>query len=155
LFGAAALRRLGHRPLILDMLPNDRDDDHLLALYRRDGHWGAVAKSNCVGLRFREPIYRTLRELTLSYFEQYFNVYGEKSLRGYTMPLNLQVFDRLEWMTRNDHLEAIAQRLDQLRKVSLITPAMIEGLSPVDERTRQAGFFGANEAGLFRPPPIT
>jgi hypothetical protein len=58
-------------------------------------------------------------------------------------------------MTRNDHLEAIAQGLDQLRTVSLITPAMVEGLSPVDQRTRQAGLLGANEAGLFKPVPRT
>ena len=58
LFAAAALRRLSHPPLILELLPNDRDDDHLLALYKCEGHWGAVAKSNFVGLRFREPIYR-------------------------------------------------------------------------------------------------
>jgi CheY-like chemotaxis protein len=55
----------------LEMIPNDRDDDHMLALYKRDGHWGAVAKSNFVGLRFREPVYRTLRELVMSYFEQF------------------------------------------------------------------------------------
>ena len=73
MFAAAALRLLGYPPLILDIVPSGRDDDHLLALYKRDGHWGAVAESNFVGLRFREPIYRSLRELVLSYFEQYYN----------------------------------------------------------------------------------
>jgi hypothetical protein len=94
LLAAALLRRLGHPPLILEMLPNRRDDDHLLALFKEDGHWGAVGKSNFVGLRFREPIHRTLRELVLSYFEQFYNVEGEKTLRGYTLPLNLKPFDR-------------------------------------------------------------
>src|SRR3990172_7915290 len=98
LFAAAALRRLGHAPLIIDMLAHN-DDDHLLALFKRGGHWGAVAKSNFAGLRYREPIYRTLRELVLSYFEQYYNVEGEKTLRGYTLPLNLKPFDRFHWMT--------------------------------------------------------
>jgi hypothetical protein len=88
LFGAAALRRLGYPPLILDMLA-ERDDEHLLALYRVDSHWGAVAKSNFAGLRFREPVYRSLRELVMSYFEDYFNADGEKTLRGYTVPLDL------------------------------------------------------------------
>ncbi len=69
LFGAAAMRRLGHPPLVMNMLANDQDDDHMLALYRRDRRWGAVAKSNFAGLRFREPVYRTLRELMMSYFE--------------------------------------------------------------------------------------
>jgi hypothetical protein len=72
-FAASLLSRLGFPPLILDMLPNGQDDDHVLALYKRDGHWGAVAKSNFAGLRFREPIYRTVRELVMSYFEQYYN----------------------------------------------------------------------------------
>ena len=101
-FAAAMLSRLGHPPLILDMLPNGRDDDHVLAVYKRDGHWGAVAKSNFAGLRFREPVYRTVRELVMSYFEQYYNVDREKTLRAYTRPLNLQVFDKYQWMTRNE-----------------------------------------------------
>ncbi|MFH1212857.1 MAG: hypothetical protein V1681_02115, partial [Candidatus Neomarinimicrobiota bacterium] len=94
LFAAAALRRLSYPPLILEMLPNKRDDDHLLALYQKDGFWGAVAKSNFTGLRSREPIHRTLRELILSYFEDFFNIASEKTLRGYTLPLNLTTCDR-------------------------------------------------------------
>jgi hypothetical protein len=152
LFGAAMLRRLGHPPRILDMLPNARDDDHLLALYQRDGHWGAVAKSNFSGLRFREPIYRTLRELVLSYFEQYFNAEGEKTLRSYTVPLNLKPFDKLGWMTSDDPLEAIALRLDEIRKVRVLTRRMVARLSPVDKRSYQAGMLGVNEAGLYKPP---
>jgi hypothetical protein len=151
LFAAAMLCRLGHPPLILDMLPNDRDDDHLLALFKRDGHWGAVAKSNFVGLRFREPIYRTLRELILSYFEQYYNVAREKTLRGYTRPLNLQAFDRHYWMTQDASLEAIAQRLDEIPRFSLLTERMVAGLTLVDERSCQAGLVGANAAGLYKP----
>jgi hypothetical protein len=152
LFAAAMLRRLGHRPLILDMLPNARDDDHLLALYKRDDHWGAVAKSNFTGLRFREPIHRTLRELVLSYFEQYYNIAGEKTLRAYTVPLNLAAFDRLNWMTRDEPLDAIAQRLDEIRKVRLLTPRMIANLSPVDRRSLKAGTLGLNAAGVYKPP---
>lgn len=152
LFAAAMLRRLGYPPLILDILPNDRDDEHLLALYKLDGHWGAVAKSNFVGLRFREPVYRTLRELVMSYFEQYYNVEHEKTLRGYTMPLNLKAFDRFNWMVNDDHLENIARRLDEIRRVSVLTRKMTAALSPVDERSYEAGLYGVNEAGLYRPP---
>lgn len=149
-FAAALLRRLGHPPLIVDMLPNERDDDHLLALFKRDGHWGAVAKSNYSGLRYREPIHRTLRELVLSYFEDYFNPAGEKTLRAYTVPLNLARFDRLEWEARDEALDAIADRLDQIRKITLLTPAMIANLAPVDPRSLAAGLMGANPAGLFK-----
>ncbi len=151
LFAAAMLRRLGYPPLLLDMLPNDRDDDHLLALFKQDGHWGAMAKSNFVGLRFREPIYRNLRELVLSYFEQYYNVAREKTLRGYTRPLNLTAFDKYHWLTRDDQLELIAQRLDEISRVSLLTERMIASLTRVDERSCQAGLVGADEAGLYKP----
>jgi len=155
LFAAAALRGLGYPPLILDIVPSARDDDHLLALYKRDGHWGAVAKSNFVGLRFREPIYRTLRELVLSYFEQYYNVEREKTMRGYTVPLNLDSLhpasDRLDWMVSDEPMERIVQRLDEIRRVSLLTPQMIADLLLVDERSYQAGLMGVNEAGLHRP----
>jgi hypothetical protein len=151
LFAAATLRRLGYPPLILELVPNDRDDEHLLALYRCDRLWGAVGQSNFVGLRFREPLYRTLRELALSYFEQYFNVQREKTLRGYRKPLDLRVFDGLNWMTRDDRLEAIAVRLDRMRPVPLVKPDMEGNLAPVDERTYHAGLLGADERGLYRP----
>ena len=151
LFAAAALRRLGHLPLVLEMLPNDRDDDHMLALYKRDGHWGAVAKSNFVGLRFREPIYRTLRELVMSYFEEFYNLEREKTLRGYTVPLDLKAFDRFKWMTSDEPLERIGKQLDKVRKVRLLTRRMVTSLSLMDERSYQAGLLGANERGLYRP----
>ena len=152
LFAAAALRRLGYPPLVLNMSAIVEDDDHLLALYKRDGHWGAVAKSNFVGLRFREPIYRNLRELMMSYFEQFYSLERKKSLRSYTVPLNLRVFDKLNWMMSDEPLERIGERLDELRKVPLLTRRMIGGLSLVDELSYKAGLLGANKAGLYRPP---
>lgn len=151
LFAAAALRQMGFPPLILDMIPDSRDDDHLLALYKQEGHWGAIAKSNFVGLRFREPIFRNLRELVLSYFEQYYNIEREKTLRGYTLPLNLKAFDRFNWMIKQEPLELIAQRLDEIKRFYLLTPKMIAALSSVDERLYKAGLQGSNEAGLFKP----
>jgi len=153
LFAAAFLRRLGNPPLILELVPNDRDDEHLLALYRCDGLWGAVGQSNFVGLRFREPLYKTLRELALSYFEQYFNVQREKTLRGYRKPLDLRLFDELNWMTSNEHLETIAARLDRMRPVPLVKPDMEARLALVDERTYRAGLLGADERGLYRFSP--
>src|SRR6266481_622508 len=101
LFAAAALRVNGHPPLILD-LESVRDDDHVVALYKIDRHWGAIAKSNYAGLRFREPVYRSLRELVMSYFEHYYNLKGEKTLRAYSRPINLGPFDRLDWMTSEE-----------------------------------------------------
>ncbi|MBF8295919.1 MAG: hypothetical protein HW389_2464 [Bacteroidetes bacterium] len=145
------LRRIGHPPLITDIIPNDNDDDHLLALYRIDGHWGAVAKSNYSGLRFREPVYRTLRELILSYFEDFFNAIGEKTMRAYTRPLNLTAFDRLGWMTNDETLDAIGERLDEIQKFKPLTQSMIRHLSFADQRSVQAGLLGAKATGLFKP----
>ena len=151
LFAAAALRRLGHAPLILDLIPSQRDDDHVLALFKIERHWGAIAKSNFSGLRFREPLFRSLRELALSYFEQYYNTAREKTLRGYSPPLNLKTFDRLGWMYQDQSLELIAAKLDTLKRFPLLTRKMISGLQPVDLRSHRAGLLGADERGLFKP----
>jgi hypothetical protein len=150
MFAAMALRRIGYPPLILDMLSNGRDDEHLLALFKIGRCWGAVAKSNFVGLRFREPVYRTVRELVMSYFEQYYNLEREKTLRGYTGPLNLKRFDRLNWMTADETMERIAQHTDEIRRVMLIDAEMEKRLSPVDERSYQAGLTGSDPNGIFK-----
>ncbi len=149
-FAAAALGRIGYPPLILDILSNGRDDEHLLALFKVGGCWGAVAKSNFVGLRFREPVYRSLRELVMSYFEQYYNLEREKTLRGYTGPLNLKRFDRLNWMTSDETMELIAQRTEEIRRVMLIDAEMEKRLSPVDERSYQAGLTGSDPSGIYQ-----
>lgn len=151
LFAAAVMRRIGYPPLIMNLIPNHRDDDHVLALFRNGRHWGAVAKSNFTGLRFREPIFRTLRELVLSYFEQYYNTAGEKTLRGYTRPLNLEIFDRQGWMVNDRPLEFIATKLDRIRRFPLLTRSMISRLQPVDRRSHRAGLVGADRKGLFSP----
>jgi hypothetical protein len=150
LFAAAMLRRLGYPPLILDMFAV-RDDDHILALYKKDGLWGAVAKSNFVGLRYREPIYRTLRELVMSYFELFFNVDRQKTLRSYTLPLNMSTFDRLDWMVRDEAMETVAHRLDKIRRIPLLSERSIQGLCLTDERSYRAGMEGVNRAGLYKP----
>jgi hypothetical protein len=149
IFGAAALSRIGYPPVIVDMYSNGRDDEHLLAVYKVDGHWGAVAKSNFVGLRYREPVYRSLRELVMSYFEQYYNTQGEKTLRAYTRPLNLNGFSRLSWMTSDEALDRIAERTDEIQRFGLLTKKMAAILSPVDERSYQAGLLGSDPKGLF------
>lgn len=152
LFGAAALRRLGHRPLVLDLVPEPlMDDDHVLATYRQGEAFGAVAKSNFVGLRYREPVYRSLRELVMSYFEDYFNALGRKTLRGYTRLLDLSKYDVLEWETRDAACDRIEKRLQGMRHIPILTPEMIRSLAPVDARTLAAGLHGADEEGLFKP----
>jgi hypothetical protein len=150
-FAAAMLRRIGYTPLLVDIIPNENDDDHVLAVFKARGHWGAVAKSNFTGLRYREPVYRSVRELVLSYFEDFFNSMGEKTMRAYTRPLNLTSFDRIDWCMRDEALDAIGDKLDEVRKYSVLTPAMISGLSYADERSVKAGLLGARKDGLFKP----
>jgi hypothetical protein len=150
LFAAAALRRLGFPPLIVELLPDERDDDHLLAVFKHRGCWGAIAQSNFSGLRYREPIFRTVRELILSYFEDFFNTLGEKTLRGYRGPFNLSAFDRLDWMSSDAGLETLAHGMNRYRAISLITPEMAASLAPVDDRSLKAGLLGSNPDGLFK-----
>lgn len=152
LFAAAALRRLGFPPQVVDLLPEPgMDDDHVVAIYRINGRFGAVAKSNFSGLRFREPVYRSLRELVMSYFEDFFNQNGQRTMRAYTRPLNLAAYDRLNWMTRDAGADFIEKRLYHLRRIPVITAEMAAALHPLDALSYRAGMLGANPAGLYRP----
>ena len=150
-FAAAALAWNDHPPLIVNLFPNSRDDEHLVAIFRRHGCWGAVGQSNFVGLRYREPIHRTVRELMISYFEQYYNVAGEKTLRSYTKQLDLQRFDRSRWMTDAKAMDIIADHLESMPKVRLLTPAMARTLAKVDPLSYAAGLQGSVADGLFKP----
>ena len=149
-FAAALLHLIGYPPLIINMFPNERDDEHLVAIFRKYGAWGAVGKSNLVGLRYLEPIHRTLRELMISYFEQYFNVAGEKTMRTYTRPLRLTAFARSSWMTEDPAMDTIADSLERMKRHSLVTKEMIRGLAKVDPRSYEAGLKGSIPEGLFK-----
>ena len=154
LLAAAALRRLGDPPLVVD-LRTVRDDDHVLAVFRRRDRWGALAKSNVIGLRYREPVYASLRELVMSYFEAYYNLAGERCLRSYSDPLDLSDYDELDWERRPDAIEpVIVPALDAREHHELLTPAMIAELLPIDARSFEAGLLGANMSALFKPPPL-
>ena len=152
LFAAMALRRLGYPALILELIPNERDDDHIIALFKQHTGWGALAQSNFSGLRFREPVYRSLRELVMSFFEDHFNSAGEKTLRGYRGPVRLQTFDRLDWMTSDLGLETLADGMDRYCIHALLTEEMAASLTMADARSVKAGLLGANPAGLFKMP---
>lgn len=154
IFAAAALRFHGHPPLLLD-LRAENDDDHVIAVYRVRGFVGAVAKSNFSGLRFREPIYRSYRELAISYFELYFNTLAEKALRSYSRPLDLRQFDARNWMTTEEDLAWIGERLDAMHHYALVDAAMVQMLRPVDKRLYDAGFLGADMAGVYQAQPRT
>ena len=141
IFGAAALRILGFSPLIFD-LEAEQDTDHVVAIFKLRGHWGAVAKSNFTGCRYREPVYRTLRELAMSYFNIYFNLRGERTLRRYSRPVNLARFDHMHWMTTAKPVWFIAEYLCEIPHISLLTPAMEKSLTRVDRRTMSGEMVG-------------
>ena len=141
LFAAAALRTLGYPPLLLD-LEAVRDDDHVLAIFRRRDRWGAIAKSNYSGLRYREPVYRTLRELAMSYFEHYYNRRREKTLRNYSRPVNLSRFDRIHWMTAEQDVWAIPEYLTTIAHTPLVPARVVATLGRVDDRLFAAGLVG-------------
>jgi hypothetical protein len=138
IFGAAALRVLGFPALVLD-LEAERDTDHVIALFKVRGHWGAVAKSNFTGCRYREPIHRTLRELAISYFDLYFNLRGERTLRTFSRPVDLSRFDRLDWMTNEKDVWFIPEYLLTIAHTPLLRPSMAKRLHPVGKRSFDAG----------------
>jgi hypothetical protein len=144
LFGAAALRVNGYPPLVID-LEAEYDSDHVIAVYKQHGHWGAVAKSNYTGCRYREPAYRTLRELAMSYFEVYFNLRRERTLRTFSNPVNLKRFDHLHWMTTEEPVWFVAEYLFNIRHFPLLKPQMAKRLHRLDDRSFRAGCLGRAE----------
>ena len=150
LFAAAALRLMGHQPVIIDMMAHN-DDDHVIAMFKQNGYYGAVAKSNTTLLRFREPVYKTVRELAMSYFEFYFNTLGEKSLRSYSNPVNLSRFDKFNWMTTGENLDFIGDYLYTVKHHKMVDSKMIRSLSPADNDVLNICFTGSIDEGLFKP----
>jgi len=141
IFAAAALRVIGFPPLIFD-LEADNDTDHVVAIFKVRGHWGAIAKSNFTGCRYREPVYRTLRELALSYFNIYFNLRFERTLRRYSRPVNLARFDNLNWMTSDKPIWFIAEHLCEIPHSRLFPTALAKNLTRVDPRTIRGEMVG-------------
>jgi hypothetical protein len=141
IFAAAALRANGYPPLLVDF-EADHDTDHVVAVYRLDGCWGAIAKSNYAGCRWREPVYRSLRELALSYFNIYCNLRRERTLRRFSRPVNLKRFDQQNWMTTDQHVWFIVYYLFDIKHYPLLTPAQEKRVHRVDERLFQAECLG-------------
>ncbi|MFO1362961.1 MAG: hypothetical protein U1F45_10860 [Burkholderiales bacterium] len=146
MLAAAALWVHGERPLLLD-LSAVRDYDHVVALFRRDGCWGALSKTNHYPLRYRDPIYRSLRELALSYFHEYANKRGQKSLRRYSRPLDLRTIDPRLWATNGRNCWEVTERLEALPHYRLLSGRQVRALRPNDPIERRA------YALRHHPPP--
>ena len=141
LVAAAALRLHGHPPLLMD-LEAVHDDDHVLAIYRERGLWGSIAKSNFAGLRSRKPVYRTLRELAMSYFEHYYNLRGEHTLRAYSRPVNLARLDGKHWMTSEEDVWCVPELLIAARHFPIAPDKVMRALPRLDRRSFEAGMHG-------------
>ena len=144
MFAAAALRANGFPPLIVD-LEAEHDTDHVIAVYRIGGYWGSLAKSNYTNCRYREPVYRTIRELALSYFNGYINLRGERTLRRYSRPVNLKRFDREHWMTSDKPIWFIVYYLLDIPHFKLFNDQAAKRLHRVDRRSFAAETLGRAE----------
>ncbi len=141
LFAAAVLAYHGQKAFVLDLKVSDHsiDDDHVVALFREEGCWGAISKTNHAVLRYREPIYRTIRELALSYFHEYFTDTGKKTLTSFSKPFNLAQFDDRNWMTSEKDLWYIPRALDKSPHENITTPAVRKKFRRADPIEIKAG----------------
>lgn len=137
---ALCLWRIGFKPLLIDIVPYPgEDDDHVLALYQIEGRWGALAKSNYVNLGFREPVYKNLRELVMTYFEHYVSIHQQKVLRGYTRPLDASRYTHLRWAWDEKGANILYYKHFYGRPaIPIVTKSMVKRLSRVTDRNYQA-----------------
>jgi hypothetical protein len=138
MLAAAALWVHGEPPLLLDMRAV-RDFDHVVTLFRRRGRWGAISKTNGITLRWRDPVYRSLRELAMSYLHEYCNRREHKTLRAYSRPFDLRVLRPVDWVTAPKGAWTVAERLDELAHYDLLTPAEERRLVRRDPFERRLG----------------
>jgi hypothetical protein len=138
MLAAAALWVHGEPPLLLDMRA-ERDFDHVVALFRRHGRWGAISKTNGIGLRWRDPVYRTLRELAMSYFHEYFNRRDHKTLREFSLPFDLRRLDTAVWASGTKNAWPVCEALDELRHFRLVEPRHLKAVVRRDPFERRVG----------------
>jgi hypothetical protein len=150
IFAAAALGHMGYRPLVMDLRAVN-DDDHVIAVFKQKGHWGAIAKSNFTTIEFREPVYRTPRELAMSYFDFYFNTLGQKTLGEYSQPMDLSKYDNRNWMRTDEELDYIGIDLDNIRHYRLITRKMEKKLNKASNKLITSSLLGSVKEGLYKP----
>jgi len=139
MLAAVALRLNGYKSLVVDLTTIKGDFDHVVAVFKQNNYWGAISKTNHAVLRYREPIYKTIRELVMSYFHEYFLNNGKKTLRSYSKPVDLSRFDKKEWMTSEDNLFYIPEYLDKVKHYKIITKAQIKNLRKADKIEIKAG----------------
>jgi hypothetical protein len=138
ILAAYLLSRHGFKPLILHLGATKHDVDHVIAPFKIGGYWGAISKTNHAVLRYREPIYKNIRELVISYFHEYFLKDGSKTLRQYSVPLNLNVFEK-GWETSEIDLWGIDEELDKIKHYNIIPRTHLGKLRKADKIEIETG----------------
>ncbi len=140
MFAAAALKFHGHKPLIVDLKATRADYHHAIAIFKIKNRFGAISKTNHAVLRYREPVYRSVRELVMSYFHEYFlNKNGQKTLRSYSNPVDLSRFDKKNWTTSEGEIWYIDEYLNGIRHIPILTKEQISNLRHADPVEIRAG----------------
>lgn len=137
LLACTALWAQGQKPMILDLVSARPDFDHMVALFKVGGLWGGISKTNHAVLRYREPVYRDVRELAMSYFHEYFLFDGTKTMRAFSEPFDLRVFGT-EWLTSKDNLAWIAHEIDISPHTKILSPKQVRNLRKADKIERDA-----------------
>jgi hypothetical protein len=138
LVAALALWMHGGAPLIMDLKTTDDDVDHLVALFRKGRYWGGITKTNHSVLRYREPMFRDLRELAVSYFHEYSLPNGKKTLRAYSEPFDLRDWKE-DWITTEENLWDLERAIDRSPHHRLLNRSQIAGLRRADDIEIRAG----------------
>lgn len=149
LLAASALELQGHPPLIVDLMAVN-DDDHTICVYKSKTGWGSISKSNTTLLAGRDPFYRTIRELVMSYFPFYFNSDGKLTLYAYSEPISLNHYNLWNWRTTDENLEEMGKSLSDETHFEIISHAKLFSLPKVHERLVKACFLGADPKGFFK-----
>jgi len=139
MLAACILRFHGFQPLVLDLESTKKDFDHVVALFKIDNHWGSISKTNHAVLRYREPVYKSPRELAMSFFHEYFTDEGIKTLRKYSNPINLKMFDKKNWMTSGSDVWFIPDYLAKIPHKKILTRKQISNLRKADKIEIEAG----------------
>ncbi len=139
LLAAVALRINGIKPLIVDLEAAERDFDHVICVFQKEGKWGSISKTNHAVLRYREPIYNSIRELVMSFFHEYFDDNGNKNLRKYSVPVDLSRFDNLNWITSEEDIWEIPEYLVDVKHYPILTKKQIHSLRKADNLEIDAG----------------
>jgi len=132
LLGAYILSLHGHKPLILHLQTTKEDFDHIITLFKENGLYGALSKTNHGVLRYREPIYKNIHELVMSYFHEYYDDNGRKTLRKYSKPLNLNIFEK-GWETEEENLWGIDDELDKIKHYEIAPKTVFKKLRLADK----------------------